>query len=46
MHKRGQRGNWIAPVSLEEMRDVTRLRVILETDAPRQSIGYGDAART
>jgi GntR family transcriptional regulator, carbon starvation induced regulator len=42
VNKRGQRGHWVAPVSLEEMRDVTRLRVMLETDALRQSIRSGD----
>jgi DNA-binding GntR family transcriptional regulator len=42
VNKRGQRGHWVAPVSLEEMRDVTRLRVMLETDALRQSIRRGD----
>ena len=42
VNKRGQRGHWVAPVSLEEMRDVTRLRVMLETDALRQSIRGGD----
>ncbi len=42
VNKRGQRGHWVAPVSLEEMRDVTRLRVMLETDALRQSIRQGD----
>lgn len=42
VNKRGQRGHWVAPVSLEEMRDVTRLRVMLETDALRHSIRRGD----
>jgi len=42
VNKRGQRGHWVAPVSLEEMRDVTRLRVMLETDALRESIRGGD----
>jgi GntR family transcriptional regulator, carbon starvation induced regulator len=42
VNKRGQRGHWVAPVSLEEMRDVTRLRVMLETDALRESIRSGD----
>jgi GntR family carbon starvation induced transcriptional regulator len=42
VNKRGQRGHWVAPVSVEEMRDVTRLRVMLETDALRQSIRSGD----
>jgi GntR family transcriptional regulator, carbon starvation induced regulator len=42
VNKRGQRGHWVAPVSLEELRDVTRLRVMLETDALRESIRSGD----
>jgi GntR family carbon starvation induced transcriptional regulator len=42
VNKRGQRGHWVAPVSVEEMRDVTRLRVMLETDALRESICSGD----
>jgi DNA-binding GntR family transcriptional regulator len=42
VNKRGQRGHWVAPVSLEEMRDVTRLRVMLEADALRESIRRGD----
>ena len=42
VNKRGQRGHWVAPVSLEELHDVTRLRVNLETDALRQSIQRGD----
>jgi GntR family transcriptional regulator, carbon starvation induced regulator len=42
VNKRGQRGHWVAPVSLEEVRDVTRLRVMLETDALRDSIRRGD----
>jgi GntR family transcriptional regulator, carbon starvation induced regulator len=42
VNKRGQRGHWVAPVSLQEMRDVTRLRVMLETDALRESIRSGD----
>ena len=39
----GQRGFRVAPMSLEEMREVTRLRQIIEVDALRASIAYGDA---
>lgn len=42
--KRGQRGHWVAPVSLDELRDITHLRVMLETDALRRSIRHGDLA--
>jgi len=38
----GQRGFRVAPMSLEEMREVTRLRQILEVDALRASIANGD----
>ncbi|MEH6648665.1 MAG: GntR family transcriptional regulator [Motiliproteus sp.] len=40
--KKGQRGFWAAPVSMEEFRDVSRLRVMLEIDAFKQSIENGD----
>lgn len=40
--KKGQRGFWAAPVSLDEFKDVSRLRVMLEVDALRQSIMHGD----
>jgi DNA-binding GntR family transcriptional regulator len=39
----GQRGFRVAPMSLEEMREVTRLRQVLEVDALRASIANGDA---
>jgi GntR family transcriptional regulator, carbon starvation induced regulator len=42
VNKRGLRGHWVAPVSLEEVQDVTRLRVMLEADALRESIRRGD----
>jgi DNA-binding GntR family transcriptional regulator len=37
-------GAVIAPISLEELRDVHRLRVLLEREALRESIELGDAA--
>ncbi len=40
--KKGQRGFWAAPVSMAEFKDVSRLRVMLEIDAFRQSIAHGD----
>jgi len=40
--RKGQRGYWAAPVSVEEFIDVARLREMLEVDAFRQSIRHGD----
>jgi GntR family transcriptional regulator, carbon starvation induced regulator len=40
----GQRGFRVAPMSLDEMREVTRLRQIIEADALQLSIANGDAA--
>jgi DNA-binding GntR family transcriptional regulator len=40
--RKGQRGYWAAPVSVEEFLEVARLRVMLEVDAFRQSIRHGD----
>ena len=40
--KRGQRGYWAAPASLEEFREITRLRIILEVDALCHSVNNGD----
>lgn len=40
--KKGQRGFWAAPVSMGEFQDVSRLRVMLEVDAFKQSIENGD----
>ena len=40
--RKGQRGYWAAPVSLEEFLEVSRLRVMLEVDALAQSIRLGD----
>lgn len=40
----GQRGFRVAPIALEELEDITRLRVQLETEALRQSIQAGTSA--
>ncbi|WP_027854139.1 GntR family transcriptional regulator [Marinobacterium litorale] len=40
--RKGQRGYWAAPISIEEFVDVARLREMLEVDALRQSIENGD----
>ena len=42
LEKKGQRGYWAARVSLEEFRDIARLRAMLEVDALRRSIVNGD----
>ena len=39
----GQRGFRVAPISLADLADVTNTRVMLETEALRQSIRHGDA---
>ncbi|MDD2179305.1 GntR family transcriptional regulator [Acidovorax sp. D2M1] len=39
----GQRGFRVAPIALEELQDITSLRVHIEIDALRQSIRAGDA---
>jgi GntR family carbon starvation induced transcriptional regulator len=39
----GQRGFRVAPISLADLEDVTNTRVMLETEALRQSIRYGDS---
>ncbi|MFT3763000.1 MAG: FCD domain-containing protein [Pseudoxanthomonas sp.] len=39
-----QRGFWVAPLSLEELDDVSRVRNLIETEALRLSIERGDAA--
>lgn len=39
----GQRGFRVAPISVADLEDVTNTRVMLETDALRQSIRHGDA---
>lgn len=38
----GQRGFHVAPISLADIEDITRTRVLLETEALRQSIQAGD----
>lgn len=38
----GQRGFRVAPISVADLRDVTRLRVLFETEALRDSIAAGD----
>lgn len=38
----GQRGFRVPPVSVEELRDITNMRILLETHALRQSIEHGD----
>ncbi|OGB52660.1 MAG: transcriptional regulator [Burkholderiales bacterium RIFOXYC12_FULL_60_6] len=39
----GQRGFRVAPISLADLEDVTNTRVMLETEAVRQSIRHGNA---
>lgn len=38
----GQRGFRVPPVSVDELRDITNMRIMLETEALRQSIEHGD----
>lgn len=40
----GQRGFRVAPISLADFEDITRTRVLLETEALRQAIALGDDA--
>lgn len=40
----GQRGFRVTPISLADLEDITATRVMLETDALRQSIRHGDGA--
>ena len=40
----GQRGFRVAPMTLADLEDLTRLRLHIEIDALRQSIRHGDAA--
>lgn len=40
----GQRGFRVAPISLADLEDITRTRVMLESEALRQSIENGDEA--
>src|SRR3546814_19026824 len=39
-----QRGFWVAPLSLEELDDISRVRNLVETEALRLSIENGDDA--
>jgi len=39
----GQRGFRVAPITIEDLEDITNLRVQIETEALRQSIRAGDA---
>lgn len=39
-----QRGFWVAPLSLDELDDISRVRKLIETEALRLSIERGDAA--
>ncbi|WP_454916554.1 GntR family transcriptional regulator [Xanthobacter sediminis] len=38
----GQRGFRVAPASIEDFEDLTRVRVLVETEALRQAIAHGD----
>ncbi|MDD2815576.1 MAG: FCD domain-containing protein [Thiotrichaceae bacterium] len=38
----GQRGFHVAPISVRDLKDITHMRVLLETHALRQSIAKGD----
>ncbi|NLF54731.1 MAG: FCD domain-containing protein [Thauera phenolivorans] len=40
----GQRGFRVAPISIADFEDITRTRVLLETEALRQSLARGDDA--
>lgn len=40
----GQRGFRVAPASLEDFEDLTRVRMLVETEALRQAIAHGDEA--
>jgi GntR family transcriptional regulator, carbon starvation induced regulator len=40
----GQRGFRVAPIALDDLEDLTRLRLHIEIDALRQSIRHGDTA--
>ena len=39
----GQRGFRVAPISMADLADLTRTRILLETEALRRSIRHGDA---
>ena len=40
----GQRGFRVTPMSIEDLENITRLRILIEVDALRESIRRGDAA--
>ncbi|HEV2513589.1 GntR family transcriptional regulator [Bosea sp. (in: a-proteobacteria)] len=40
----GQRGFWVAPLSLDELDDVSRVRALIEAEALNAAIRNGDAA--
>lgn len=39
----GQRGFWVAPLSLDELEDISRVRALIETEALNLAIRNGDA---
>ena len=41
----GQRGFWVAPISREELHDITSARQVMEVGALRQSIEHGSVDR-
>ena len=43
VYNEGQRGFRVSPISLDDLEDLTNQRVLLETEALRQSIRHGDA---
>jgi len=38
----GQRGFWVSPLSIEELEDISRVRILLESEALQLSISNGD----
>lgn len=44
VYAEGQRGFRVSPISLADLEDLTNLRVLIETEALRQSIRHGDHA--
>jgi DNA-binding GntR family transcriptional regulator len=42
VYSEGQRGFWVSPISPEDLEDLTRNRILLETEALRISIRNGD----
>jgi DNA-binding GntR family transcriptional regulator len=41
VYSEGQRGFWVSPISLADLEDITRTRILLETEALRISIRNG-----